>query len=155
MNKYYTPKIEEFYIGFEFEAYYRTNDLRLGLKDRYTWGEGVLLQTPDLQLIPHKIKDNTIRVKYLDQEDIESLDFVHVGDKLCRDAGQEYIKGYNDPREIKDTIAIYHIERNNYVLIYIGHHETPRNDWETLFTGIVKNKSELKRILTQIGVIKE
>jgi hypothetical protein len=56
MEKYYTPEIEEFHVGFEYE---------------YNYEEGItrVLGTNDT------VDTEEVRVKYLDKEDIESLGF--------------------------------------------------------------------------------
>jgi len=68
MSNYYTPKIEEFYVGFEYE--FRHSDYKeLGWK-RYN--------TPEFNweredAITANSNMSQFRVKYLDQEDIESF----------------------------------------------------------------------------------
>ena len=63
-SKYYTPSIEEFYVGFEYEVNYGEND----------WQKECLWAKPEVVTLPYMNLEN-IRVKYLDKEDIESLGF--------------------------------------------------------------------------------
>ena len=77
-NKYYTPDISEFRIGFEYEA----QDLGSSLygiiwrKEKY---QGEELRTDELER-------KELRVKQLDTEDIESLGFE-------KDEYSRYVKG--------------------------------------------------------------
>jgi len=61
MNKYYTPSIEEFHIGFEYEW----------LDEAGIW----IKETSPTEITPIGFDEQTygLRVKYLDKEDIESL----------------------------------------------------------------------------------
>ena len=70
MEKYYTPSIEEFRVGFEYEVYVPEKEL---------WSkETFYLDASHINLVKYvNIQtENTlkkVRVKYLDREDIESL----------------------------------------------------------------------------------
>lgn len=67
-NKYYTPKLEEFHIGFKYEfQYIDHNDW---IKDSLEYN---LLYDHDLDSVFEETKNGRLRVKYLDQEDIEEL----------------------------------------------------------------------------------
>ena len=65
-EKYYTPKIKEFYVGFEYE--WKCD----GTQTDWTKSTCSILMNP-LDVDARRI--NEYRVKYLDQEDIESLGF--------------------------------------------------------------------------------
>lgn len=137
-NKYYTPSLEEYFIGMEFYVF-RNN----------TWEKNILTEEgfrcilnfttnnkfcnkwgiSDFQLDP-----TPIRIKYLDKEDIESLGFIL---DAARASG-------------------FHFYLNNYELAqpYLDSrcYLKQINNKEILFNGIIKNKSELKRLLKQLGV---
>jgi hypothetical protein len=68
-NKYYIPQIEEFHIGFEYERKYISFE---------EWKKEIYLLHYDCNLnkLNVRIIDGEIRVKYLDQSDIESLGFI-------------------------------------------------------------------------------
>jgi len=160
-EKYYTPDISEFHIGFEYEFKPRIrNGIIAFIENRHEYSsnykkdvfcsqktiEEILSLTydspTDLDDIGQYIKDGAVRVKYLNQEDIESLGF-----DLDSTVKQEsfYIKGniMND---------------NEYQLIYRDKegtteiYSTNNNNNPNSFYGIIKNKSELKKILKQIGL---
>ena len=91
-DKYYTPEIEEFHVGFEFE--YEYWDILRGVN--YDWHEEVYYQMSQtkepkkgghtlwsIDSLSNAIKEESIRVKHLDKEDIESLGFKEF-------LGQEY-----------------------------------------------------------------
>jgi hypothetical protein len=80
-----------------------------------------------------------VRVKRLDQEDIESLGFRDEGDGRMFSGKIMMLTEGNGDRTIKQELP-YTWKGTNYV------------DYRTLFSGFIKNKSELKRILKQIGI---
>ena len=119
MDKYHTPTIDEFHLGFEYEW----------LKEDGIWEKS---NTPtEISVQGSKNQTYGIRVKYLDKEDIESLGFI----EIIKD---QYIK--------KDFILFID---NDYFL------QIMRDDFEKdiyLFQGTIKNKSELKVLLKQLGI---
>ena len=150
-SKYYTPTIEELYIGAEFES----NLMDVGgmfLPNGEVIPPGVPVWSKEVFSTYHfdkflsaydfkgVLEDKRIRVKHLDKEDIESLGFEYDGKR------DEYCKG--------NVI----IEFNGKTHITIGKYEEdfPMGEYtswtDDLFIGTIKNKSELKRILKQIGV---
>jgi len=68
-NKYYTPTIEEFHVGFEYE--YQDG---VDKDNKDVWKKTICTKSDFRYLSKTKIKDFR-RVKYLDREDIESLGF--------------------------------------------------------------------------------
>lgn len=140
-NKYYTPTIEEFHIGFEYETYelYETpNRWKINI-----FGEEhmeldhivfLLMEHPDM-----------IRVKYLDKEDIESLGWENVED---RGMSENYGYTFNKP--------IQYLSGGNvcYKLRYwfTNHRVRIEHLGGPIFEGTIKNKSELKVLLKQLGI---
>lgn len=126
-NKYYTPNLEDFHVGFEYEV-----------KEEKTF-EKVVFKITDIYNYPlintilnlqEKVEDSYIRVKYLDREDIESL-------------GWSYNEEFKYFRIREDFILLEY--QNNEILI--------QEDGENLFWGKIKNKSELKKLMKQIGIL--
>tara|TARA_R110000850_G_scaffold90138_3_gene192355 strand:- start:18393 stop:19049 length:657 start_codon:yes stop_codon:yes gene_type:complete len=185
---YYTPTIEEFYVGFEYEIttmstggllmmdFSKNTSTKLGECNHKVWEKAVLTSTMadtgemitstigDMNItrkdeslpMDHRgiedivsfIKSKKIRVKCLDQEDIESQGFVIDEEKSKEDNRSLYSRG--NVRLIHFTeghIAVYTADpskcdifsRINIDPILINYIE-------------VKNKSELKKILKQIGL---
>ena len=145
-DKYYTPSIEEFRVGFECE-----------IQSSYGWQKNIwpdVLREDSLAYQESIDKDiliatqnATFRVKYLNKEDIESLGF-----KLKEKNDFTWTKGYNDPRKFDNIVDIIWDKNSAHVLITVGTNETTYEDWKTLFTGTIKNISELKIILKQVGI---
>jgi hypothetical protein len=150
-NKYYTPTIEEFHIGFECE--YKSQELIgeaiskiIDLKLMY----GKELEVPeddlfehhvingrDIQMYslnPHLLKD--FRVKRLDREDIESLGWDQVEyDTYRLGTQQEFFFEFNP--EYKSFIY----SKTNKL-----------NSSNVIFMGTIKNKSELKKLMQQLDI---
>lgn len=131
MDKHYIPELEEFYVGFEYECLFHFNDWR-----SHTYGseeEVEVYGTKELDYLKRHIKN--FRVKYLDREDIESLGF-----KIDAD-----YKSINSVIFSKDDYTILQSDITE-ILISDSFNET------TLFNGRIKNKSELKKLLKQLGI---
>lgn len=122
--KYYTPELEEFHVGFEYELM----DLALNMVDK-EFRSDVITHGGDIDNALEWIKTNEVRVKHLDREDIESLGFVNLPDTNAFDKG-EYQINFQD---------------HTFVEIY-------DDASRSVFQGAVKNKSELKRLLKQLGI---
>jgi hypothetical protein len=127
-NKFYVPEISEFHPNFEFEEKAINGDWQ---KTTYPFGT-VWFSLDDLV-------NGNIRVKHLDREDIESLgetNFVNNKIYFTNNVVAPLIITLNEATIVLPTrIKIEQAISNT-----------------TVFTGIVKNKSEFKRILKQIGV---
>ena len=137
MKKYYIPKIEEFYVGFEYE---RMNGDRweqdmLGIDDMRSNRN---CYENEIEEIFIGLRD--VRVKYLDQEDIESLGFI------CKEPYRwQFNKGqyrlYTEPYTSKES---FRIDRGITIKDWV--------DGCSIFIGVIKNKSELIKILKQLGI---
>lgn len=135
-NKYYTPELEEFYVGFEYEVLRKSPTTEEWVKfifPKYP-RVGVEWGTQDPYNIVGRL---THRVKYIDKEDIESLG--------C----------------IQDTNNIYWYTYNNHVFNYsdvtnwmnVWIKDTFYSPGRTaVFSGIVKNKSEFKKLIKQLDL---
>lgn len=150
MNElYYTPKIEEFHVGFEYEI--SIMKATVGYKEPVsTWEKGIYgvdslgynmlvgealhrsRQTLDiLQSISDK---QLIRVKYLDQQDIEEL-------------------GWNT---LRSNINWVRATKNSTEIIFEKNIEVPIiqifKNMNCVFTGTIKNKAELKKLMQQLQI---
>ena len=123
MDKYYTPEIEEFYIGFEYEICY--DEL---------WFVRNIPFYPLVKDIQYKY-----RVKYLDKEDIESLGW----------KGQES----NSVYFTKDNYRLVHWITSDGRDINIFEKYDGGTQEECLIRKAkVKNKSELIKLLKQLNI---
>lgn len=126
-DKYYTPEIEEFHVGFEYER----------CDDGYKWFLDVYPRAAE-----HIKLENFLsytRVKYLDSDDIESLGFKQIDPHPF----------YTLNRSETHWLAIQTLHDDKCLIGLID--KSKPTDWNPLFVGIIKNKSELKRTLKQIG----
>ena len=143
MVKYYTPEIEEFYHGFEYEVWYSSAYTKENwIKETFEfYDKDEIYHYDSVDLIPSfKSNGDSIRVKYLDKEDIESLGFSQITDDCFNISNINY-RGLVDCDLrilIRKTILIYIIE--------------PNDTSHTLFTGNIKNKSELVKLLKQLQI---
>jgi len=139
-NKYYTPKLEEFHVGFEYEkhddrlATYRENNYEPTNWHKFKYD----LKSIRLSQLPTHLFEKTIRVKYLDQSDIESLGWVEQQDEV------KYFELSNH-RLYWFNSTIISIDKvfkadNNYVSI------------SQIFRGSCKNISELKKLMQQLNI---
>lgn len=141
-NKYYTPSLEEFCIGFEYEITNDGDETNETSWFKTIFGTGIgthiiCSQEYWQQYIEDYINKKCIRVKYLDQQDIEEC------------GG----KRYND---INETIDMNHIGR--FTLTYIPRtknmHICYSGDSNIIkFNGTIKNKTELKKLLKQLNIV--
>ena len=137
VKKYYAPEIEEFHIGFEFE-YFPVRGNWLLESSGKNWIEESFSAScgqdgeSEINEIETSIKYNNVRVKHLDREDIESLGWFHDEDRYQF----SYFSNGHDMDLILDN------EKGG---LSVDH------DVSTLFQGKIKNKSELKRLLKQLG----
>lgn len=136
MSKYYTPEIEEFHVGFECEF---KNSMQSN-----KWEKEVCnVDTMSIAYDSFEHEDykgefaNIFRVKYLDREDIESL-----GLKLWQIPGDSFDWEFYLDSEKGESLGKVTFNDNNTI------------DELELFGTIfnIKNKSELKRILKQLGI---
>lgn len=145
--KYYTPTLDEFFFGFSFE-FYNLNDWYV-FEAEDGWKQtcfGQDMQLRDIVNINYAIQRDKIRVKYLDQEDIESLGFKRISENT-------FEIPYNDSRGFDDKIHM--VIRKHWVLISQGNDEEVLNDWTNRFSGIIKNKSELIKLMKQLDICKK
>ena len=126
-NKYYTPNIEEFYVGFEYE--YSTGANK--------WKHSKCVKS-DFRELQWHIDNGFRRVKYLDKEDIESLGFSSTDPKsnyYSSIVGHSSMSMFS--RDDWDNTR-WCIRDDTFDII--------------LFLGEIKNKSELKKVLKMIGI---
>ena len=165
MEKYYTPEIEEFHVRFELDVFEMPFKFGATEKDR-TWNKGSLdtdrhFQERNWTFIEDYIKKDNIRVKHLDREDIESLEYEADKDWVEKDR-QLYHKVVSYRGEDK-VCSVLCVPKTNWIVIFMNTEgfgsyviELPENKLtvtgSTLFCGEIRNLSEFKRILKQIKV---
>ena len=133
MDKYYTPTKEEFHIGFKYE--YVAHSM-VYLEEAIWDGKG--------EGLDFLFKHNAIQVKYLDREDIESLGF-ELFDTTKKD--EIYFRS-TDNLMTEQEVRLWVSKAFGYIEINDIKEKT---GCEGSFRGTIKNKSELKKVLKQIG----
>lgn len=160
--KYYTPTIEEFYVGFEYEMKERFTDGTVKTQENFDNAKWVknIFKVGDCPYIERALNGRNsengicgIRIKCLDENDIIDLKFV---EENCLDS-------YNED-EIKEGFKLSIDDNTTIVLIKYGNNkisivkEYCYNDYSGnteitfLFYGTIKNKSELKKTLKMLNI---
>jgi len=135
-NKYYTPEIEEFHIGFEYETNYLSKD----------WEKRTLKISDADWFFDTYYQDATaieFRVKHLDQEDI-----IKCGWKKYSKFENNYklTINYND---FQNVFILYYDEIYN---TYCISNDEAYELYAQYFLGNIKNKSELKKIMQMLNI---
>jgi hypothetical protein len=146
-NKYYVPHISEFHVGFEYE-YYNGSEWGPFIFDGLDDTDYNELCYLDIYVVKEKV-----RVKYLDKEDIESLGFKF--DESSSDLKTGYLKfelsGYT--LELVIYYVAFKEQNKKFTSLRINKQSIVDSEkYTTLFNGIIKNKSELKKVLEMLGI---
>lgn len=155
-NKYYTPTIEEFYVGFEFE-YLKNNKWKTSnnfVEELTEW------DIEATSTVEYKIEDNEVRVKYLDRQDIESLNWIYEttnGIRTWYSLDLDHLSGVQDYFKYKCYGAILnHDTEMKLVHIYFdfegGMNLNNYNEHNSMVELNVKNKSELIKVMKQLNI---
>jgi len=146
MDKYYTPELEEFHVGFEYESLEKIRDA----SGRTSWNKWTLKNAPSRLAGIHNIyfegKEDKLRVKHLDREDIESLGAIK-GDDVHGGKHPSYDSFILRRQEKQDNFILLFNYTDNWLTVY-----TEGNTEDIRFYGTIKNKSVLTQVLKMIGV---
>jgi hypothetical protein len=133
---YYTPDSEEFCIGLE-------------CQDKYTegWKDRKIRHSEDLcEIVSRYTTDKeSVRVKYLDQEDIESLEFKKLETKPYEKLKFINIKNTNRDERVYLEDDLINEGFGKYVAI-------ENNCGGFYFKGWLKNKKEFQKLLAQLNI---
>jgi len=165
MSKYYEPKITDFHIGFSYEYIPRVYNWYLEdsgdkwVKETFSAGFG---RDGDSELneIEQSITEDKIRVKYLDRKDIESeLKFSKDNKGIYWRLGRQGIPisghaGWTEwliTNSSNQSFSLCFADGRNLIIENMSWEETKLPP--VVFNGKAKNRSELKKILIQTGVV--
>ena len=140
---YYTPSIDEFHVGFEFEMLeynYEGNDYYPSIFGNLLINNNGSQYTTEIKTYVTYIKNEHVRVKYLDKEDLESLGFFY----YSKFEGHYEEWHFDVKSNIK--LTLYLKSDLPFISIYKKHNCS-------IFAGTIKNKSELKVLLKQLNII--
>lgn len=136
-KKYYTPSIEEFHVGFEYEVQ---------IKD--VWIKSCFIE----HMVATKDSINICRVKCLDQQDIEALGWWYDpnSEPIPNRKELPVFEGYIfDAQKENDKCWILYLFSDGIVWIdYI--YKCGGEGY--IFKGTIRNKSELKKVMDMVGV---
>lgn len=154
MNKYYTPTIDEFHVGFEYEC----ESTRY--PDKNNWNPEIFyLNESHLSTVRTYMAADKIRVKKLDFEAIielgglndltrpNSLDLNQDEDDDCHFRSGKTFRGLSTGDDKKLHIY-YDPDRNTMNIWYLANNGSET----TLFDGIIKNITEFKVLLKQLNI---
>jgi len=133
-NKYYTPEIEEFHVGFEYESNYLKNKWTkcvLEIKNIASFFDSYILDATPLEF----------RVKYLNREDIEECNW----------------KFYSEENEFDCIEYQADFKRNDWRLQCWKENQYTIERFDALgktvwFCGTIKNKSELQKLMKMLNI---
>lgn len=126
-EKYYTPNIEEFHVGFEFE---KTDPIIPG-----TWDKKVIEYGIHMRYLETSISAGTIRVKYLDEDDLLDLGFTEIDSSMTFELTGD------------DILTLDYFKKGKgWYLTY------SENESQFGFGGWIKNRNELKKLLKQLNI---
>jgi hypothetical protein len=142
-NKYYTPEIEEFHVGLEYEVKERFLDGTVKTQEDFDNSKWISqICDSGIMYIERALKGKNsinnicgIRVKCLDIEDIKKL-------------GWNQIEYDTYKLETQEIYFEFNPEYKNFIWKKDGF-----NGEYILFRGTIKNKFELKKIMKQLGII--
>lgn len=185
-DKYYTPEIEEFHVGFEYEIKrpFMTNWNKRVFFSRLHDPTHIPNAACEIYEVEKEIKESagrynrntgkvvyvneSIRVKHLDREDIESFDFnldKQFTNLSSSKSTSVYVKTMKYRGDDANLMLIYN-SNNNWACMSWSNHAggaylaEKRLDKlsipivsihisNTIFAGVIKNKSEFRKILKQ------
>lgn len=142
--KYYQPKLEEFFPGFEFEELDFETEM---------WNKRICWYN-DYEELFHNDGLVDCRVKYLDEQDIKELgwELTSTNGMVLWFHGKEEWFGKEIPGS--PLYKYWHHTLtfdSKYSSIKIEC-TTSNGDTDTFFEGIIKNKSELIKLMNQLGI---
>jgi len=136
-NKYYTPEIEEFHVGFEYE---QASTMPSYLHwDFIVWGDDI---NDEFEFLISGIRDEHVRVKYLTKEDIEWLNWKYIS-TTTKASGSKILKFSKE--NLRMTYELSSMEMCIYVLL-------DPVAAKNIYVLPTKNKSELVRVMKTLNI---
>lgn len=151
---YYTPTLDEFHVGFEYEVqdvpdggeFVTKSFTRWSDSEYHAWVKSCIENVSFNALAPI-----FYRVKFLTKIDIENLGWVFTWNELSElhYAMKCTVRGMPD-----STIYLRHIPMTKHVLIRFDIEQRNKEFLRSpiLFSGMIKNKSELINVMNQLQI---
>ncbi len=144
-NLYYAPEISEFHVGFDYEIKIKDN----WRKKSTTISDFSPISDYDgMSILEEDLISNIIRVKTLDQSDIESLGWKYKSKSI--DIWFEKEGTFNMGSWTAYKIIIHYGLHDNRLTIYA---DDPGLEDYHIFRGTIKNKAQLKFIMKCLGIL--
>jgi len=163
-KKYYTPTLDEFHQGFEYEYLINDNWEKRICDTAVCDRNGFVLDIPSSDEFKYEPKE--IRVPYLSKEDIEECGWEYnpvSSEKLAHNNHQMRGIYSSDMKDIRgNNFSLFHNIAENWILIWVSSSEHTHTLWddklttmgETVFAGTIKNKSQLKELMKWLNIKK-
>lgn len=162
-EKYYTPEISEFHVGFEFEEKERFGDGTVKTKEDFSNANWIKksMEIGELYYIERMLSGRNalngicgIRTKYLDREDIESFGFESI---ITKSIGKDHYT-MSGEKSTRGNLLLEHDWLNDKITIktpnYIRDGSRRFDDYIIYVNRLkCKNKSEFSRLLKQLSII--
>ena len=164
-NKYYTPGLKEFHVGFEYEAKFFTEKQKPNEKlsdylknhpeNKIEWRKMVWTDTSSFLYEMNVENDgfdgiksitvpDSIRVKHLDREDIEECGWE------CIMFNKEYNSG--EFKISPNKILSFNLVDYFCIIKHINFPEAVEPNIISIFQGVIKNKSELIKLMEMLNI---
>lgn len=154
-NKYYVPNLEEFHVGFEYEVLDQQNKVPVWTKIN-DYSNAYDYEDSCLYGVIKDLEKGFIRVKYLDKEDIEDCGWKLITKDIREKFNpQEQMKYYFESENHSLSYLNFYVDEiyTNKGLDKIGEQISVVIDsGEGSVTLYLKNKSEFKKIMKQMGI---
>ena len=148
-NRYYKPSFDEIFVGLEYE-----------FQSENGWKKWQISENTDFGRFRHMLKTNKIRVKKLDVECFSDLGFIKTASVLKKD---DFLGEFYDIYIGEDLNLVCHHYYNINTVSFCtkDFSKIVKRDLKGYSILVdpfqincikIKNKSELKRLLTQLGV---
>jgi hypothetical protein len=142
-NLYYTPTIEEFHVGFEYE-YKNIQGIWVDLIFEVNMIVNYPKENKVESIIYSWLKEDKVRVKTLNKEDIEDLGWK----EDSRFLGTNAVMLNSDRYKIIHKDTIHDLYKNGDKYGICCNNTNPTH----IFYGYIKNKSELIKLMQQLNI---
>ena len=170
-NKYYTPSIEEFYVGFEYEIKQLNDKRELVGWVKLIWSAMDVMEesftiTYEMGKVSKVEGSECYRVKYLDREDIEDFKWKPIYKENLWEKGLMLFHKEIKYRGEKHSCLIVYNSRSKWLVItvndekaigFVGEKISKHLDFSvfgSVYAGNCNNSSQLKQILQWTGILK-
>lgn len=147
-DKYYTPTIEEFHVGFEYEIIDLSSNNYQEDESKCKWDKKIIEESNFyssykenslFESVLSYLDKNRIRVKYLDKQDIESLGFKFLT-KVKEKASAYQLDNWSLYNDENCELKIVKLNTNSIL------------GYDVYFNGYCKSINELRKILEFLNI---